>query len=66
MFMQEKSADISCENLTEALAKIDDVGRLAVVAIMEAMIAGKSNEEAYNAGNKFLIADGREPISFPK
>lgn len=46
----------------EIVAKLDEVGKNAILAIMLAMARGEDNETARSAGNAVLIAAGRKPI----
>ncbi len=46
----------------ENVAKLDEVGMNALLALMMAMLRGEDNEAALAAGNAVLIAAGGKPV----
>lgn len=60
-----KTKELSTQFSASLFSSLDEVGMRAVIATMEGMLAGQTNEEALAAGNKILVAAGRKPVVIP-
>lgn len=57
--------DEEIRQLAERVAAVDPMAFEAFIATAAAMVAGRDDETALNAGNAILIKAGRKPLPVP-